>query len=179
LVAWINAGDTASLRGGLAAVAAKLELDGGAGDVAEAGQAVRHWLEADGDRCLLVFDNAADPQDLLSFIPAAGQARVVITSTEQSMARLGASVAVEVFTEGEALEFLAARTSSADTEGARVLASELGRLPLALAQAAAVIADQHLDYQTYLQRLRAMPEYLSVRPGGGRAVVARSGPSLR
>jgi len=38
-----------------------------------------------------------------------------------------------------------------------LLAAELGRLPLALAQAAAVIAAQHLGYPTYLQRLQAKP----------------------
>ena len=41
--------------------------------------------------------------------------------------------------------------------GARQLAGELGFLPLALAQAAAVIAAQHLDYPAYLARLRAVP----------------------
>ena len=39
----------------------------------------------------------------------------------------------------------------------RRLSDELGCLPLALAQAAAVIADQQLDYDTYLRRLRDMP----------------------
>ena len=37
------------------------------------------------------------------------------------------------------------------------LAGELGFLPLALAQAAAVIAAQHLDYPAYLARLRTVP----------------------
>ena len=53
--------------------------------------------------------------------------------------------------------FLARRTGRSDQAGARQLAAELGFLPLALAQAAAVIAAQHLDYRTYLTRLRAVP----------------------
>ena len=73
------------------------------------------------------------------------------------MADLGAGVAVDVFAETEALAFLADLTGSADTEGARLLAAELGYLPLALAQAAAVIAAQRLEYTTYLQRLRDKP----------------------
>ena len=157
LVAWVNAEDAASVLGGLAEVAAALGLDAGTGDVAQASRAVRHRLETDGDRCLLVFDNATDPQDLLPFIPAAGQARVLITSNERSVADLGAGVAVDVFTWEEALAFLADRTGSGDTAGARLLAAELGHLPLALAQAAAVIAAQHLDYAAYLQRLRDKP----------------------
>jgi tetratricopeptide (TPR) repeat protein len=157
LVAWVNAGDTASVLGGLAEIAVALGLDDETGDAAQAGRAVRHRLETDGDRCLLVFDNATDPADLLPFLPAAGQARVLVTSNEQSVADLGAGVPVDVFSWEEALAFLAGRTGSADTEGARLLATELGRLPLALAQAAAVIAAQHLDYPAYLRRLRVKP----------------------
>src|SRR6185312_8468383 len=125
LVAWVNAENTAAVLGGLA---------------------VRGRLEAGGERCLLVLDNAADPADLLPFLPAAGNARVLITSNEQSVGELGAGVPVDVFTWEEAVSFLAGRTGSADAAGARLLAGELGRLPLALAQAAAVIAAQHLDY---------------------------------
>jgi hypothetical protein len=155
LVAWVNAENTAAVLAGLAEVAAALGLD--AGDAVAAGRAVRGRLEAGGDRCLLVFDNAIDPADLLPFLPAAGNARVLITSNEQSVADLGAGVAVDVFSWEEALAFLAGRTGSPDAAGARLLATELGRLPLALAQAAAVIAAQHLDYPAYLQRLRAKP----------------------
>jgi tetratricopeptide (TPR) repeat protein len=157
LVAWVNAENTAALLGGLAAVAAALGLDEGTGDAEAAARAVRRRLEAGGDRCLLVFDNAADPADLLPFLPAAGAARVLVTSNERAVAELGAGVAVDVFTWEEALAFLAGRTGSDDAAGARLLAGELGRLPLALAQAAAVIAAQHLDYPAYLQRLRDKP----------------------
>jgi tetratricopeptide (TPR) repeat protein len=156
LVAWVGAEDAAGVLAGLAEVAAALGL-GPAGDVAAAGRAVRHRLEADGERCLLVFDNATGPEVLQPFLPVAGAAQVIITSNYQSVAHLGAGVGVEVFSEGEALAFLAGRTGLADPAGARVLAGGLGWLPLALAQAAAVIAAQHLSYATYVDRLRRLP----------------------
>jgi len=75
----------------------------------------------------------------------------------------GEAASIGVFTEREALLFLTQRTGRSDDAGARDLAAELGFLPLALAQAAAVIAAQHLDYPTYLARLRAVPvrDYLT------------------
>jgi hypothetical protein len=164
LVAWINAEDLGGVLAGLADVAAGLGLGAGEGDAGAVGRVVRHRLEVDGDRCLLVFDNATDPVVLRPFLPAAGAARVLITSNQQSVANLGAAVPVDVFTEPEALTFLAERTGPADVEGARAVAAELGYLPLGLAQAAAVIAEQHLTYGTYLDRLRGMPVGELLRP---------------
>ena len=157
LVAWVNAEDEGGVLAGLAEVAAGLLLAAGAGNARAAGRAVRHWLEADGERCLLVFDNAVDAELLRPFIPAAGRCRVIITSNYRPLASLGGGVPVDVFSGPEALTFLAARTGQADAAGAQELADELGCLPLALAQAAAVIAAQHLSYNTYLERLRRLP----------------------
>ena len=158
LVAWVNASDPGSLLAGLAAVAEALGLAvGGGGAGGDAGRVVRGWLETGGDRCLIVFDNATDADVLRLYVPAGGKGRVLITSNRQSVANLGTSVAVEVFTEEEALAFLTDRTGLADPAGAAAVAGELGCLPLALAQAAAVIAAQHLAYGTYLERLQARP----------------------
>ena len=62
-----------------------------------AGRCGTGW-RADGERCLLVFDNAADPGLLRPYIPAAGVARVIITSNQLSVAKLGTGVPVDVFT---------------------------------------------------------------------------------
>ena len=164
LVAWVNAEDLSRILAGMAAVAADLGLRTGQEGAEAAGRAVRHWLEVDGERCLLVFDNATDAELLQPFLPAVGAGRVIITSNERSMVNLGTGVPVDVFSEPEALAFLAERTGLADAEGARKLAAELGCLPLALAQAAAVIAGQRLAYGTYLDRLRAMPVGDLLRP---------------
>src|SRR5580658_5780279 len=157
LVAWINAADPATMLNGLAETADRLGLDQPGGTLESAADAVRHWLEADGERCLIVFDNVTDLDHLARFLPAAGQGQVVLTSNQLEAASFGSAVPVDVFAEDEALAFLVQRTGLADEPGARDLGTELGWLPLALAQAGAVIAIDHLDYSTYLARLRAHP----------------------
>jgi tetratricopeptide (TPR) repeat protein len=157
LVAWVNARDSEALLAGLADVAeaAGLSVGGTRPGTADAGYAVRHWLEADGRHRLLVFDGVEDPGLLRLFVPAAGAARILITVAREPMAELGTRVPVDVFNAEEALALLDGRTGLADEVGASAVGAELGHLPLALDQAAAVIAGQHLDYAAYLARLRA------------------------
>ena len=159
LIAWVNARDSESLLAGLAAVAeaAKLSDDGSRHGPVDPGQAVRRWLEADGSRCLLVFDDAEDPGLLEPFVPAAGAARILISMARDAVEELGETVQVDVFSAAEAQALLAGRTGLADEAGASAVAVELGYLPLALDQAAAVIAGQHLGYAAYLAKLKALP----------------------
>ncbi len=158
LVAWVNAENTGNLLAGLAAVAdtVGLSVGGSRRDAADAGRIVRHWLETEGDNCLLVFDDAENPDVLREFVPV-GAARVLITSTRQLPVNLQTSVSVDVFSADEALTFLAGPTGLDDAGKAAAVAAELGHLPLALAQAAAVIAGHRLAYGAYLDRLRTLP----------------------
>jgi tetratricopeptide (TPR) repeat protein len=169
LVAWVNAGDSGSLLAGLASVADAAGLaDNLEWDSADAGFVVRSWLEADGDRRLLVFDDAEDHDALRPFIPAGGAARVLITTTQQSAADLGTSLPVDVFSADEALAALVGRTGLDDQAGAAAVVAALEHLPLALALAQPVIAGQHVGYERYLDRLQAIPIDSSLTGNDGR-----------
>jgi O-antigen/teichoic acid export membrane protein/tetratricopeptide (TPR) repeat protein len=159
LVVWVEAHDTGSLMTGLAVAAEAPELAASEiwRDTADAGRVVRLRLEADGDRCLLVFNDAEDLDVLRPFIPVGGTARVLVTSTRPPEADLASSIPVGLFSADEAVTFLARRTGLADEAGAAAVAAELGHLPLALALAAAVIAGQNMGYGAYLDWLRATP----------------------
>ncbi len=158
LIAWVNARSSETLLAGLTAVAeaAGLSAGGSRPGSADAGQAVRDWLEADGSFRLLVFDDVEDPGLLRPFVPAAGEARVLITAAREPIAELGTSVPVDVFSAEEALALLDGRTGLADEDGALAVAVQLGYLPLALDQAAGMIAKQHVGYAAYLAKLRAL-----------------------
>ena len=155
LVAWIEAESKTSFLNGLADVASRLGLTGAQPDARAAGKEVRTWLEADGDRCLLVFNSAADPSDLRPFIPAGGCARILITSNHESMTSLGVGVPVDTFTPEEALGYLEMRIERSDPVAVAELAAELGCLPLALAQAVPLIA--RMGYVAYLDLLHNEP----------------------
>ncbi len=157
LVAWVSAEDTPAILSGLAIVADRLGIRRPGTDLEVIGAQVRSRLEADGERCLLVLDNVTDPAQVAPYVPAAGQAQVIITSTQSSTRDLGRPTQVDVFTEREAMGFLTERTGLRDPDGAKTVAAEVGHLPLALAQAAAVIRAQRLTYPVYLARLRAYP----------------------
>ena len=103
-----------------------------------------------------MFDDVEDPGLLRPFVPAAGEARVLITAAREPIAELGTSVPVDVFSAEEALALLDGRTGLADEDGALAVAVQLGYLPLALDQAAGMIAKQHMGYGAYLAKLRAL-----------------------
>jgi tetratricopeptide (TPR) repeat protein len=103
-----------------------------------------------------VFDDVEDPGLLRPFVPAAGESRILITVAGESAAELGTRVSVDAFSAEEALALLNGRTGLADENGALAVAVQLGYLPLALDQAAAMIAEQQIGYPAYLAKLQAL-----------------------
>ena len=104
------------------------------------------------ERWLLIFDNAEDPAALAPYLPGAG-GQVMITSRNPGWQELATPVRVDVFDRVESITLLHRRAAQlTDGEAGRV-AQALGDLPLALAQAAAHLADTAIGVQDYLTLL--------------------------
>jgi tetratricopeptide (TPR) repeat protein len=168
VVAWLAAGDDDQAVDGMERLARGLSLVAAGDDSITAARAARTWLETGAPaRSIVVFDNVPDPEIVRRWLPAVGQARIVITSTNRACEDLGTPVHVEAFTTEEATAFLRMRTALADDAGAEELARELGCLPLALAQVVSVINRQRLNYVKVLEHIRTLPvdRYIRRQPG--------------
>jgi tetratricopeptide (TPR) repeat protein len=120
------------------------------------------WLAVTGKSWMVVLDDLQDATDLDGLWPEGPAGRVLVTGTQSSLAsgRRGIQVVpVGFFSVREALNCLTERLSvnPAQRQGAIDLIEALGREPLALAQAAAVVANSTLacrDYRDYFARRR-------------------------
>jgi hypothetical protein len=115
-------------------------------------------LASTGKRWLVVLDDLTDPADLRGLWPPATPAgRTVVTTRRRDTALLDGRtlIDVDVFTSAEAVGYLHGKLGDRPRrlDEAAELTDDLGRLPLALAQAAAYIADQDLTCAGYRRRL--------------------------
>lgn len=92
---------------------------------------------------LLVFDNAGTPKLVADFLPAAGNGHVLLTSRSLAWQGIADRLPVDVLSLNDAVELLRKRSGDSDRQAGETLAAELGRLALALEQAAAY-SNQHL-----------------------------------
>jgi tetratricopeptide (TPR) repeat protein len=168
LVAWIGAERSDQILGGLDQLSMVMGLHDDTDDSVSAANKIRRWLETTASkRCLIIFDNANDPDSLTDWLPSTGNARIIITSNQRSFESLGTLIDVEAFSADEALTYLRERTGLHDEAGALALSEEVGHLPLALAQASAVVKAQNLSYSDFLDRLRevTIDKYLTRKSG--------------
>src|SRR3984893_12698410 len=120
------------------------------------------WLSTTDQRWLVVLDDLQDPADLDGLWPEGSSGRVLVTSSQSSLVsgRRGIQVTpVGFYSVREALNCLTERLSvnPAQRQGAIDLIEALGREPLALGQAGAVVANSALacrDYRDYFARRR-------------------------
>jgi tetratricopeptide (TPR) repeat protein len=159
---WINATSRASVLSHLvqASVAATgIEPTGTAESVAAR---FVSWLGQTQQQWLVVLDDLSESEDLDTLWPDGLAGRVLVTSSHSAVTagrRRAQVIPVGFFSVREALNCLTERLSvnPAQRQGAIDLIEALGREPLALAQASAVVANSTLacrDYRDYFARRR-------------------------
>ena len=151
LVWWVAAEQAGLIADQFAALAAEL---GCAGPGAAAEVVRRAVLAAlrEGGRCLLVFDNAEHPEDVLGWLPGGG-GHVLITSRDHRWAEVAVTVEVDVLARAESVAMLRARVPGLPEAEADLLADQLGDLPLAVAQAAGYLTGSGLSVAAYQELL--------------------------
>lgn len=101
---------------------------------------------------ILVFDNVSNYNEIMPFLPVS-KGRVILTTRQREWPENFSILPIDIMTEEEALKTigtLSQRNIDKEKRAAKELIDALGRLPLALAQAAAYIKQTHISITDYL-----------------------------
>jgi len=157
ILVWISSGSRDAIVTGYAQAAAEI-TGADPADPQMAAEALLTHLAGTGQAWLIVLDDLADPNDLIGLWPPrtpTGRAVVTTRRRDPVLAGYGRVVSVDLFTPVEAQRYLVAkfREQSHRLAEASELAKDLGLLPVALAQAAAYVAERDLTCAQYRKRL--------------------------
>ena len=173
VLGWVVADSRASVLAGYAGAFAEMIGVEPAGDAETAAARFVAWLARTSQPWLVVLDDLASAADLKGLWPEGPAGRVLITARNAAAVpdtRNPRVFPVGVFSSREALTYVMARLSTDPDQriGAVDLLEDLGREPLALAQASATIASSELscrDYrELFVRRKAAIAETLGVQP---------------
>ncbi|UOX91469.1 FxSxx-COOH system tetratricopeptide repeat protein [Amycolatopsis sp. FBCC-B4732] len=148
---WIPAEDPALATSHLVDLARALDLATEKDSPAVVLARLRGALQSRG-RWLVVFDNAEDPAALRPLLPA-GDGHVIITSRNPDWDDIGAALPVREFSRPESVRLLRTRCPRLTAPDADRIADALGDLPLAVNQAARLLATSNLTAEDYLELL--------------------------
>lgn len=158
VVWWIAAYEPALLAGQFAALAEQLvpvpitdRPQALRGQVYDALRSKAGWL--------LIFDNADTLDGIREWLPAGplrpgSRGHVLVTTQRSGFAALGRVVDLDVLGVDDAVRLLRTRVSNLTLEVSEQIAEELGRLPLALEQAAAYMDETGIPGEQYLDLFR-------------------------
>lgn len=181
LVVWVTGSGPDAVVSGYAQALRDIGLPA-AGDPEQAAASFLGWLQQTRQPWLVVVDDLSDPAVVAELWPRGPGGRVLVTTEYPDLAdQMGDPrlMAVGPYSPREALAYLFAKLQADPSQraGAVDLAHGLGLLPLALAQAAAVMAETGMDCREYLARA-AEGDDSPGRAGGMPAQLARQALAL-
>ena len=170
VVWWITADELALIADQFAALAAGLGLEPDSdpdvirAQVHEALRAAGNWL--------LIFDNADTVAGIREWLPggplpAGIRGHVIITTRRGGFGSLGTVLDLDVIGTQDAVQLLRTRVPDLDQQAGELIAEELGRLPLALEQAAAYMDQTQIPPAEYLDLLQARAAEIHERGQAG------------
>jgi tetratricopeptide (TPR) repeat protein len=158
-VVWqITAENPALIPGQFADLAARLGLEPARNLEMLKARVHRHLCSTSG--WLMIFDNADAVQEIMPWLPggllpAEVRGHVIVTTRRSGFSTLGQVMNLDVIDLLDAVHLLRSRVPGLDKEFGVQIAEELGRLPLALDQAAAYLDQSQLPGEEYLELLRS------------------------
>jgi hypothetical protein len=155
---WINAEVPALIPEQMARLANRLGVEPRSGEAAAIREALHDAL-AGAAGWLLIFDNAESAEvvrEWMRRVPLGPgiPGHHLVTTRREGFDTLGSVVELDVMDAAESVLLLRTRVSAIDEALAREIAEELGRLPLALEQAAAYLTKTRTPPAEYLRLLR-------------------------
>jgi len=173
-VAWIDASSRSNIEGELIALGESV-----LGIQTSIKQEKRHKVQQvlatlrhiGKNRCLFVYDNVEGVDDLDGLLPDGSGVHIVVTTQRKSgwpNQKDWSIFAIGNFSRDESVKLLISVTKDPDRETADKLSSDLGNLPLAIAQAAATCSRYYANLQDYYADLKAtnIEELLEPIEGG-------------
>jgi hypothetical protein len=166
LVWWVAAEEAALIPDQFSAMARRLGLEPATDPDGLRTQIHDQLRDAAG--WLLVFDNADAADDVQAWLPATPQpagipGHVLVTTRRSGFGSLGPVMDLDVIDLPDAVRLLRTRVPDLDQATGEEIASELGRLPLALEQAAAYMDRAELPGGEYLELLHSRAADLFAR----------------
>jgi hypothetical protein len=177
---WVSAISRVAVLAAYAQAAEIVQAPGaaGVGEVEQRARLFLSWLATTDRSWLVVLDDVAEPADLRGLWPQGKAGRVLVTTRRRDASLTGAGrvvIRVGVFTPAEAAGYLRGKLAPALSRGdvpadvldqVDELATDLGYLPVALAQAGAVVADAGITCAVYrdwfADRSRALAELFPI-----------------